>query len=173
MISIQMATVTGYEKSGVLLGLENIQIVQVIIEDDIDATPAILVNPAGDESAPQEGDRVSVLSIGNFRIALGGLDSVTPTAEQGERKLYSKDSAGEIAAFLSLLSSGQMQLNGTGDFAVRFLELESGFNELKDDHNNFLTHVHGAAGTPPTPPALPSTASISDSKIENIEVSEL
>lgn len=57
-----------------------------------------------------------------------------------------------------------------GDFMARFNELESGFNQLRSDHNNFLVHVHGASGTPPVPPAVPSTASIATAKIENIEV---
>lgn len=70
-----------------------------------------------------------------------------------------------------------------GDFAVRFNELKVAFDELKQDHNDlvtaynaFLVHVHGAAGTPPVPPAIPeslSTADMADSKIDKIELPEL
>lgn len=70
-----------------------------------------------------------------------------------------------------------------GDFAVRFNELKAGYDELKQDHNDliaaynaFLVHVHGASGTPPVPPAVPespSTASIDDAKISEIELPEL
>ncbi len=56
-----------------------------------------------------------------------------------------------------------------GDYAARFNELKSGFDELKGDFNGFLTHVHGASGTPPVPPAIPSTASIDSAKIDEIE----
>lgn len=171
MISIQMGTITGYEKSGTLLGLENIQIVQTIIEDDIDATPAILVNPSGDESAPQEGDRVTILKIGNFSLAIGGLDSVIPEADQGEKKLYSKDSSGEIAAFIFLLSSGQMQLNGSGDFAVRFSALETMVSTL---NTKFDAHIHPDPSSGSTgPPTVPLSLDISGAKIESIEVPEL
>lgn len=57
-----------------------------------------------------------------------------------------------------------------GDFMARFNELKAGFDQLKSDHNSFLTHVHGASGTPPVPPAIPSSANIDYAKIENIEV---
>jgi len=60
-----------------------------------------------------------------------------------------------------------------GDFAVRYLELKSAFDELKSDFNSFLTHVHGFSGTPPVPPAIPSTADMSDAKIDKIELPEL
>jgi hypothetical protein len=52
---------------------------------------------------------------------------------------------------------------------TRFEELETGFNQLKSDFNSFLTHVHGGPGTPPAPPVLPSTASISGAKINEVK----
>lgn len=169
MINIQMGTVTGYN-TGDFLNIKNVQVLQVTVEGEPDATPALLINPAMDESAPKNGERVAILKLGNFAIAIGGIDGIAPETAQGEKRLYSRDGNGDIAAFLFLLSSGIMQLNGTGDFLARFNELESGFNTLKSDHNSFLTHVHGPAGSPPVPVAPPSTASISSAKIEEIEV---
>ena len=65
---------------------------------------------------------------------------------------------------------------------VRFSELETGFNELKDDFNNFIstvynTHIHpgvlsGGASTSPTPSTgSSSSADISAAKIDEIKTS--
>lgn len=68
-----------------------------------------------------------------------------------------------------------------GDFMARFNELKVGFDELKQDYNDHITaynaHIHpdpvsGTTGTP-TVTGTPSTASIDDAKIDEIEVPEL
>lgn len=73
-----------------------------------------------------------------------------------------------------------------GDYAVRYLELKSAFDELKQDLNDlvsaFNSHMHATAApgppSPPTPipsiiPASTSTASVDDAKIDKIELPEL
>lgn len=74
-----------------------------------------------------------------------------------------------------------------GDFAVRFNELETAFDELKDDYNNFITnnynlHTHDVAGVQAggstataavtNNTGTESQADISDAKIENFEMPE-
>lgn len=66
--------------------------------------------------------------------------------------------------------NGDVVINDDTDFAVAFNDLKAGFDQLKSDFNAFLLHVHGAAGTPPVPPALPSTASVDAAKIDAIKV---
>ena len=73
-----------------------------------------------------------------------------------------------------------MIMNGTGDFAVRFSDLKTGFDQLKSDFNNFITqkynlHTHPviAVGSPTSPTTLigtSSTSSIDSAKIDTIEV---
>lgn len=68
-----------------------------------------------------------------------------------------------------------------GDYAVRYLELKSAFDELKQDFNDLVTaynsHMHPTAATgspsPPTVTGSSSSADMSDSKIDKIELPEL
>lgn len=103
----------------------------------------------------------------------------------GENHFYSTDASGEnIAAFIKMLNNGTMQVLGTGDFFVRFNELQAGFNQLRQDLNNHITnynaHIHTTTATVGSGPALgvisattststSSSASIDAAKINEIE----
>lgn len=86
----------------------------------------------------------------------------------------------EIGGDISIDASGQMILQGGGDNAVRFSELKTAFDQLKSDHDNFLneykfhTHTGVAPGGSITGTTVStqanSTADISPSKVDNIEV---
>lgn len=90
-------------------------------------------------------------------------------AGEGETRLFSLDSNGNLAMFIYLKSNGDLLLGGEAKHLAKYEELKVGFDQLKQDFNNFLTHVHGGSGTPPTPPAVPSTASVDDSKADKIK----
>ena len=115
---------------------------------------------------------------------------------QGETLRYSTDSDGAIKCKLLLDTEGNFIFNDGEDNAVRYSELETAFNQLKDDFdqhvtdvNSFIstvygTHTHATAGTanlttgattgtasPTTAqgtPSNPSTADITPSKVEEI-----
>ena len=126
MLSIKMGTVTGYE-IGTLLNIENVQILQVTIENDQDATPAILINPAMDESTPKTGDRVMIIKIGNFSLAIGGIDGIEPITAEGEKRLYSRDSGGDISASITLQADGKIVIGN------QVQQLKTLFNSLLDE----------------------------------------
>ena len=163
MINIQMATVTGYEKPQDFLGLENVQVVQTVIEDEIDATPALLINPSGDESAPQEGDRIAVLLIGNFRIAIGGLDQIAPESEQGEKRFYSRTADGSIAASISINSDGSIVFDSVENnnfsmiFGTTTIEFSQSGISITTPIGTYdaLTHIHPTGTGPSGPPKVP------------------
>lgn len=106
-------------------------------------------------------------------------------AEDGELRLYSTDSTGAEQSYAYLTKAGDLELNGNDDNAVRFSELEKGYNDLKADLNAFITaynsHIHITTATvgPSTTPgvisattstAQTSTASIELSKVENVKL---
>lgn len=131
---------------------------------------AYMINPFGIDGNPPEGYRCIFADTGNDneKIIIG-IISDKAIAGKGELRLHSED--GTEKAYMYLKKDGVIEINGNTDFMVRYNALESGFNQLRSDFNTFLLHVHGGAGTPPTPPAVPSTASISGAKISNIKTS--
>jgi len=91
----------------------------------------------------------------------------------------------KTGSYIWIKEDGNLELLGEGDFAVRYLELETAFNQLQSDHDAlvtaFNTHTHTTTATigasavpgviaPVTAPELPSTADITPAKIEEIEV---
>jgi hypothetical protein len=101
-------------------------------------------NPSGEDSGPINGDEVIVFDLGSaFKVAVSTQDALAAVMGAGEKKLYSRDSDGVIQAFINLLVSGNINLNGDAYSAVRFEELETEFNAFKTVFNG---HTH------PTPP---------------------
>lgn len=131
------------------------------------------------ESAPYGFDSVPVKDLRAIHAETGekgktvviGYINVKQLAslKPGEVRIFSTDKDGNLKIDIRLKDDGTIEMGGTGDFMVRFDELKTGFDKLKSDFNGFLTHVHGAAGTPPVPVVLPSTASIDDAKIDEIK----
>lgn len=137
--------------------------------------PGIEINPAN-------GERLVVTRIGgsdSYLLNIAGLsDKVAPGTNPGERRFFSVDNSGNLSAFIKLKNDGIAELNGNTDFAVKYLELETAFNQLKTDFNNSVTkvnnlvtvynaHTHGGAVPVPAAPATPaiqSTADISPAK---------
>lgn len=137
------------------------------------SSPGVDANPIKDmvavyASTEEKGKTVIVGYINKNQIA-----------DVGEHRIFSTDANGNVQMFLHLKNDGTAEFGGATDFMVRFNELQTGFDELVNDHNNlvqtFNTHVHpgvtsGAASTSPPPtPEIPSAADISASKIDEIK----
>lgn len=118
--------VTGQEIRENRDGAADVRLLQVRMSNDSDIQTVQYMPMSGDDSPPQIGDLVVILSIGTaFQVALGLQDSVAPSMSAGEKKVYSRDSGGSIAAFIDLLASGDLELNGNANTAVRFADLNT------------------------------------------------
>lgn len=116
------------------------------------------------------GIEVSIGTAGRVIVATHNYN-LEVEVEAGQTKIYSTTADGKtLKSLINLDINGNIDLNGDSDFAVAFNDLKSGFDALKSDHNTFLTHVHGPAGTPAVPPAIPSTASIDASKVDTVRL---
>jgi hypothetical protein len=110
-----------------------------------------------------------------FRATPDGLSS-------GESIMYSRDSAGSVVGSVKCNGNGKVIINDGTRSAVGFSDLKSGFDELKDDFNSFVTsvynkHVHNVAALPSVgtpPPVIPTivTTSTGKSSSASIDTSE-
>lgn len=138
--------------------------------------------PYGVDSNPVQG-MIAIYAptqVKGKAIIIGYLNNAQLSAI-GEFRTYSTDSAGNLKTYTWLKNDGTMEIGGSTKNMTRFQELEQGFNQLKQDHNDlvnaFNTHMHptAASGPPSTPtpgmgiPANTSSADISGAKIDEIK----
>jgi hypothetical protein len=132
--------------------------------------PGIEINPADGEFLVI--DRIN--GSDSFMVSIGGINqNIAPSCARGERLIYSVSSDGKTKkAAILFKNDGTLVLNGGDKTAVHFAELKTGFDKLKEDFNNFLSHTHpgvtsGSSSTG-APTAIPSTASIDDAESDTI-----
>lgn len=99
-------------------------------------------------------------------------------AEVGGTRIYSTDSDGAVQFAIYLRADGTCEVGGDTDNMVRYSELETAFNTLRDDFNTFVNttynlHQHPTAGvgapSPPTVTGQQSNADISGAKIDEVK----
>ena len=152
-------------------------LLQVQITDADDVQTVEYMSPPGEDSNPPDGSKVLIVDVGlAYKIAIAADDNIQPSMQEGEKKLYSI-SDGSIAAFINFLQGGTIEINGNNDFAVRFSELETGFNQMKTDFNNFInifnTHtqvVSGGSAQAPAIPGVQTSADISGAKVNEVKL---
>ncbi len=149
--------VTGQEIRENRDGAADVRLLQVRMSNDSDIQTVQYMPMAGEDSPPQIGDMVVIIGIGSaFQVAIGVQDSVVPSMPAGEKKVYSRDSSRDIAAFINYLSGGNLELNGSANTAVRFAALQTAFDALKADFN---THLHTNPEGGNVGPAVPQNTS--------------
>ena len=131
--------------------------------------------PYGMDSNPIKGMVALQANTGEMgKTAIIGYINVNQLAKIGENRLYSTDEGGTEKAYIWLRNDENIEIGGDSDFMVRYSELETAFNQLKQDFN---THIHtttatvGPTAVPGvlTPPTVTSSADISGAKIEDIK----
>lgn len=161
-----IGTVTGHRIGKNLDGDKDVVLLQVEITDEDDIQTVELFNQSGEDYIPPIGSDVIVAEIApNWKIGIATKDDITPTMLEGERKLYSQD-AGSIKAFINLLKTGVIELNGNGDFAVRFDALDTAIQTFITALNAAFVLKQDAAAQ--TSPAL--TLDISAAKVDEVKL---
>jgi len=166
-------------------GDQNVRMLQVVITEPDDVQEIQQVTWTGDDTAPVDGDMVVIIEISeSYKIAVAIQGQIDPTVGTGERKIYSQ-SGGIIKAFAYFKDDGQINLNGTGDYLVRYNELKTAFDQLKTDldalKDLYNGHIHITTATiaaTPTPGVIsatvsqgsPSTADMTAAKVDTVEV---
>jgi len=138
------------------------------------------VAPFGIDANPIKGMKAIQSSTGERgdSVILGYIND-NMLAAKGEIRIFAVDSDGVLQNYIHIKNNGDIEIGGDADNMVRYSELKSGFDDLRDDFNNFVntkfnTHTHVApSGTTavPVPLGSPSAADISGSKIGEIKTS--
>jgi len=82
---------------------------------------AELYLPPGEDSMPQVGDLVVVVSavLNGGPIVVGTLDESTPDGVEGKKRIYSRGSSGTPKAWVTLNVDGSIEIsNGSGTFTM-------------------------------------------------------
>jgi hypothetical protein len=155
---------------------------QVMGKDDVQDVPQIA--PHGIDSSPIKDARgLCVTTALNSQGVFIGVVNGNQEAKDGEIRIFSTDSDGQLQTFIHLHDDGTIDVGGTSDNMVRYSELETAFNQLKEDFNNLVTsynsHTHITTATvgptavpgviaPTISTGTPSTADITPAKIDEI-----
>jgi len=155
--------------------------VEMSSPDDIQTVEYVPI-PGQDEN-PINGTKVFVFTIGSsYKIAIGADDGIVPAMNTGEKRIYSLDDAGAIqafikllktgeidiegsSAFIKLLASGIIEVNGNSDFAVRFDALNTILQGLVAAINTALAGKLDGSGTPGT-----ITLDLSGAKVDEVKL---
>lgn len=164
-MTIRIGTVRGREIRKNRNGEGDVLLLQVEVSDADDIQTVELMTQAGDEYSPIDGAKVLLVQLGPaWVVAVTGDDLMPPGITEGERRTYSQV-GGTRKASIYWRTSGQLELNGTGDHAVRFAALETAFNQLKSDFDGHAGHFSPSNVAPP-----PSSADIAPAKVDTVEL---
>ena len=141
-----------------------------------DVQEVLNASASGDDSPPTENMRgiyVQTSQVGT--PVLVGYINDKQIAKPAEKRIFATDRNGNLLLHFYMKDDSTIELGGTGNYAVKFNELEAQFNELNNKFNslvtNFNNHVHAANATPiaPVTQALSSNADISLAKNYKIQ----
>ena len=163
--------ITGRTITKPINGDKNRIILQVELMTDEDIKTVELISQAGEDTNPANGCRVNIIDItDSYQIGVGVSDDIAPSCDPGEKEFYSTDSPVTTKkARLKLDKNSIVIINNGSDFAVRYNELETAFNQLKSDFNNHI-HAGVTTGSGSTGATTPSTADITTAKCDTVKI---
>lgn len=135
-----------------------------------DVQEVLSASCVGDDSPPIENLRgiyVQTSQVGT--PVLVGYINDNQLAQPGEKRIFATDQNGDVILHFYLKTNGEIELGGTGNYAVKFNELKTEFNELKGKFNSLVSsyNSHQHVETGGTTNATLSTATSSTANIDN------
>lgn len=140
------------------------------LQGNNDVKNSCSVNPFGYDSVPYEGVANVRTDTKGDTVVLGYIQVAFQDLKVGESVMFSKTKEGYKATIICR-KNGNIELNGTGDFLVRFNELEKWVGKLAD---NIDQHTHSyfpgtLAQAVTAQPSIPAPKDISKAKAESLE----
>ena len=100
-------------------GENEVRMIQATIYTDDNAESVQLARPHGEDTNPNNDSKILVISVGDaYKIGILLDDGITPSMQQGEKKIYSVD-AGAIKAYINFMKNGNLELNGNSKGVAR------------------------------------------------------
>jgi len=125
-----------------------------------------LYGPSGDDSPPIADDRVLLIKVdGTGKYVITGVICKSQGAEPGEKKLYSRDSNGDIQGYIYIKSDGTIEINGNADFAVSYNDLNTVLQSFKTSINALFSTKLDGGGSPGT-----LTINLSSAKVNEVKL---
>lgn len=145
---------------------------RILKVDQYGAKTAEECAPFGDDSNPVKNLTAVYASTGeNSEPVIIGYINDKQLAKIGEKRLYSLDSTNNLAAYLWLTNSGDLELNGDADFAVRHSALNTSLQNEVNLLNAELTKVQASiAALGGTYVRLPVEITIDSAKVETVKL---
>ncbi len=142
-----------------------------------DVQEILETSPAGTDANPIAGMiAITTETSEKGKSVVLGYINKNRLAAAGEVRHFSQDGNGGLKFYTWLKANGTLELGGSAKHLARYEELETGFNQLKTDFNNFIIifngHIHATPSGPASPTATlgtASTASIAGAKINEIK----
>jgi hypothetical protein len=161
-MSVKTGTIRGREVTKNRDGSNDRLMLQVEMSSPDDIQTVEYVSLPGQDENPINGSKVYVIEVGSsYKIGIGVDDGITPDMDTGEKRLYSLDDAGAIQAFIKLLKSGIIHINGSADFAIRFNALDTALQAMLTALNADIVVAGGAGST---------TLDISGAKVDEVKL---
>lgn len=138
----------------------------------------------GIDSNPPKGTPLLMIKTDRASYVIGSISGFKES-DYGEFRAFSTDSEGkEIKTYVHLLNNGEIHLGGDEYSAVRYEELKSQFDKLRDDFNDLVSkynsHVHTTTATvgtgsvgvisPTTSTGTPSTVDLTNAESKDIKL---
>jgi len=73
-----------------------------------------LVPGAGEDVNPQDDAVVVILEIDGVKLGVATFDGITPTANEGERRIYAYDSTGNVLGRIKFKANGKVFIGNAG-----------------------------------------------------------
>jgi hypothetical protein len=160
---VKTGTITGRDVAKNRDGENDRLMLQVQLSNSDDIQTVEYVSLPGQDANPKNGTKVFIIEVGpSYKIAIGADDGITPGMDTGEQRFYSVNDAGAIQAFINMLKTGIIEINGNGDFAVRWTALNTGLQNMLTALNADIVVAGGAGST---------TLDISGAKVDEVKLS--
>lgn len=160
----QTGIITGFAVKKNRNGDHERLMLQVEMSSSEDPQTVEYVPLPGQDDTPIIGSKVYIIQVSDsYKIGIGVDDGIIPEGVAGRKRMYSLDADRNIKALIRLMESGIIELNGTGDFAVRFDALDTAFQTFVGAVNAVLSTKLDGSGTAGT-----LTLDISGAKVEKV-----